>query len=388
MAETEEEKRRKAREKELREIGQGFKDIFGQIKQGPKEPTQNLPNLMGELKSMGGLLTGADEQKERRDFAKEQGIELKPYGILPQSQTVDKVMADRARGEIAAQDQQKKDSLMQDNMDRFFAQADAIQEANAAKQDTPSSPAATSTQAQDAARNAAGTLKAGELFGSAAYGKPIVPPKFSPNTAQPADLSPDSVNDLSYSDFKTPFVDGKAPAAPPKSYVVQPEEAPTFDPTKLEGDRSPRAMALAQMGFNMNKLRLEREARTAGRKDFAAALDAAGYDPSTASSEDKAKFYAQGKELGLSSKQIDKYALDRAEKIAKQKDRIKNPDKYRQPSTTAAAAAAQVAGGGGGNMRRMPMELPPISQAGPYRPPQTQAGPTRPYQARNYYPPS
>lgn len=171
----------------------------------------------------------------------------------------------------------------------------------------------------------------------------------------------------------------------PKSYVVQPEEAPTFDPTKLEGDRSPRAMALAQMGFNMNKLRLEREARTAGRKDFAAALDAAGYDPSTASAKDKATFYAQGKELGLSSKQIDKYALDRAEKIAKQKDRIKNPDKYRQPSPTAAAAAAQVAGG---EMRRMPMELPPISQAGPYRPPQTQAGPARPYQARNYYPPS
>ena len=254
--------------------------------------------------------------------------------------------------------------------------------------ESPATPPATptaSTQAQDAARNAAGTLKAGELFGSAAYGKPIVPPKFAPNTAQPADLSPDSVNDLSYSDFKTPFVEGKAPAAPPKSYVVQPEKAPTFDPNKMVGDRSPRAMALAQMGFNRNKLRLEREARTAGRKDFAAALDAAGYDPSTASAKDKATFYAQGKELGLSSKQIDKYALDRAEKIAKQKDRIKNPDKYRQPSSTAAAAAAQVAGGAN---TRMPMELPPISQAGPYRPPQTQAGPARPYQARNYYPPS
>lgn len=156
MAETKEEKRRKAREKELREIGMGFKDLWKQLQEGPEEPTQNLPNFMDELKSMGGLLTGADEQKERRDFAKEQGIELKSYGILPQSQTVNKVIADRARGDIAAQDQQKKDSLMQDNMDRFFAQADAIQEANAAKQDIPSSPAAgigSSPQAKVAARN-------------------------------------------------------------------------------------------------------------------------------------------------------------------------------------------------------------------------------------------
>ena len=65
--------------------------------------------------------------------------------------------------------------------------------------------------------------------------------------------------------------------------------------------------------------------RLEGRKDFAASLDAAGYDPTSASAEDKAKFYAQGKELGLTSKQIDKYRNDQMSKMAAAKYNRDNP---------------------------------------------------------------
>ena len=96
-------------------------------------------------------------------------------------------------------------------------------------------------------------------------------------------------------------------------------KAPKFDASKLvtknaQGnyvrDYDPQNIMMAQRGFNRNQRDMELRDRTDKRKDFAATLDAANYDPSTASSEDKAEFYAQGKELGLSSQQIDKYAND------------------------------------------------------------------------------
>jgi hypothetical protein len=106
----------------------------------------------------------------------------------------------------------------------------------------------------------------------------------------------------------------------------QDEGAPKFNPATLvtkdsQGnyvrDEDPKNIMMAQRGFNRNQRDLELRDRTDKRKDFASTLDAANYDPSTASSEDKANFYAQGKELGLSSKQIDKYANDQLTKNAK-----------------------------------------------------------------------
>jgi hypothetical protein len=103
-------------------------------------------------------------------------------------------------------------------------------------------------------------------------------------------------------------------------------DAPQFDPSKLvtknsQGnyvrDENPQNIMMAQRGFNLNQRDMELRDRTDKRKDFASTLDAANYDPSTASSEDKANFYAQGKELGLSSRQIDKYANDQLDKNAK-----------------------------------------------------------------------
>jgi hypothetical protein len=100
-------------------------------------------------------------------------------------------------------------------------------------------------------------------------------------------------------------------------------DAPQFDPSKLvtkdsQGnyvrDENPKNIMMAQRGFNLNQRDMELRDRTDKRKDFASTLDAANYDPSTASSEDKANFYAQGKELGLSSRQIDKYANDQLDK--------------------------------------------------------------------------
>jgi len=103
-------------------------------------------------------------------------------------------------------------------------------------------------------------------------------------------------------------------------------KAPQFNPATLvtkdsQGnyvrDEDPKNIMMAQRGFNRNQRDMELRDRTDKRKDFAATLDAANYDPSTASSEDKAEFYAQGKELGLSSQQIDKYANDQLTQNAK-----------------------------------------------------------------------
>jgi len=107
---------------------------------------------------------------------------------------------------------------------------------------------------------------------------------------------------------------------------VEKIDAPKFDASKLvtknaQGnyvrDYDPQNIMMAQRGFNRNQRDMELRDRTDKRKDFAATLDAANYDPSTASSEDKAEFYAQGKELGLSSQQIDKYANDQLTNNAK-----------------------------------------------------------------------
>lgn len=112
----------------------------------------------------------------------------------------------------------------------------------------------------------------------------------------------------------------------PRAQDFLDNKAPKFDASKLvtknaQGnyvrDYDPQNIMMAQRGFNRNQRDMELRDRTDKRKDFAATLDAANYDPSTASSEDKAEFYAQGKELGLSSQQIDKYANDQLTNNAK-----------------------------------------------------------------------
>jgi len=119
---------------------------------------------------------------------------------------------------------------------------------------------------------------------------------------------------------------GEATDETPRAQDFLDNKAPKFDASKLvtknaQGnyvrDYDPQNIMMAQRGFNRNQRDMELRDRTDKRKDFAATLDAANYDPSTASSEDKAEFYAQGKELGLSSQQIDKYANDQLTNNAK-----------------------------------------------------------------------
>ena len=107
---------------------------------------------------------------------------------------------------------------------------------------------------------------------------------------------------------------------------VEKIDAPKFDASKLvtknaQGnyvrDYDPQNIMMAQRGFNRNQRDMELRDRTDKRKDFASVLNAANYDPSTASSEDKTNFYAQGKALGLSSDQIDKYANNQLDENAK-----------------------------------------------------------------------
>ena len=137
------------------------------------------------------------------------------------------------------------------------------------------------------------------------------------------------------------------PEATPKAdaYMAK-REAPKFDPNTMI-DTDPRNARLAEMGFNRNALAMEREDRTSRRKDFASQLNTANYNPATASSEDKAKFYAMGKDMGLSSDQIDSYANKQLDKQAERDYKRANMGKFLETVDSRRGRSSGVQGSSG-----------------------------------------
>lgn len=147
------------------------------------------------------------------------------------------------------------------------------------------------------------------------------------------------------------------PQATPKAdaYMAK-REAPKFDASKVmtkdaQGnyvpEEDPSKLRAAEMGFNRNALAMEREDRTSRRKDFASQLNAANYNPATASSEDKAKFYAMGKDMGLSSDQIDSYANKQLDKQAERDYKRANMGKFLETADSRRGRSSGVQGSRG-----------------------------------------
>ena len=148
-----------------------------------------------------------------------------------------------------------------------------------------------------------------------------------------------------------------SPQATPKAdaYMAK-REAPKFDASKVmtkdaQGnyvpEEDPSKLRAAEMGFNRNALAMEREDRTSRRKDFASQLNAANYNPATASSEDKAKFYARGKDMGLSSDQIDSYANKQLDKQAERDYKRANMGKFLETADSRRGRSSGVQGSRG-----------------------------------------
>ena len=155
--------------------------------------------------------------------------------------------------------------------------------------------------------------------------------------------------------------------APVMGPIYQPEATPKadkflakFDPSELvtknnQGnnvrDYNPQNLAAAERAFNMNQNKIANQARTDKRKDFASQLNAANYNPATASSEDKANFYAMGKDMGLSSDQIDSYANKQLDKQAERDYKRANMGKFLDTVDSQRSNRATTQGASGGLQR-------------------------------------
>lgn len=297
-------------------------------------PLYAAPNPLDAMKkfeqfaiNLGGS-NSLQAQRDRRKKARENNVEIRPYGILPPQQTIDKVISDR-------QDRQKRE---------------------------------------------AGIAKGQELLDLAGGGEPY---KFP--TQPERQISPEGVlkgNQLSATasspmnlggvvdDVMAYGQEGKfQPAATPKAQEFmakqEPRERPKFDPSKVvEKDASGNyyqvtdkdALISAERNFNMAQRQQDKSEaladRTDRRKDFASQLNAANYDPSKASSEDKAKFYEMGKSMGLSSDQIDSYANKQLDAQAERDYRRANMGKFLDTVDSRRSNRASVQGASGGLGRR------------------------------------
>jgi hypothetical protein len=150
------------------------------------------------------------------------------------------------------------------------------------------------------------------------------------------------------------------PAATPKADNFLEKKQPKFDPSELvtknnQGDYvrdyNPQNLAAAERAFNMNQNKIANQARTDKRKDFASQLNAANYNPATASSEDKANFYAMGKDMGLSSDQIDSYANKQLDKQAERDYKRANMGKFLDTVDSQRSNRATTQGASGGLQR-------------------------------------
>ena len=263
-------------------------------------------------------------QRDRRKRARENNIEVKPYGILSQGKTVDEAISDRKerqqREAGIAKGQELMDLAGGGEPYKFPTQPE--------RQVTP-----------------AGVLKGNQLSAIASSGK---------NLGGVVD------------DFMAYGQEGKfQPAATPKAqdFMAKQEqrERPKFDPNKVvDKDASGEyyrvtdkdALISAERNFNIAQRQQDLADRTDRRKDFAAQLNAANYDPSKASSEDKAKFYEMGKGMGLSSDQIDSYANKQLDAQAERDYRRSNMGKFLDTVDSRRSNRASVQGASGGLGRR------------------------------------